>query len=282
LAYAQPEKDEGQYMEGRVVTNAQAGGRSPLRVLAVTQGQWGERIADHVGRFHPPSWSVPRWAAPRALPLLIDDPADYLPAQLPGVDLILALGETAGVAQLIPDLARLTGAKSVIAPIDRNESLPPGLMKQLHEWLNDLGVAVVFPKPFCSLTETTYNQPPIRVRYNDACIRAFARVFGRPRFLASIDSERRLSTLLVERDAACGCARHVAQELVGRSVEEAEHEAGMLHHHFPCLASMNQDSDYNDTLMHVSGHILREAVKDEIREYLEPTPYLRPAGRVEG
>jgi hypothetical protein len=250
-------------------------------VLAVTQGQWGERIADNVHRFAPPTWEVHRWAAPRALPLLVDDPAEHLPSQLPAVDLILALGETAGVAQLIPDMARLTGAKAVIAPIDRNESLPPGLAAQLRGWLNGLGVAVVFPKPFCSLTETTYNWPPIVETYADPTVRAFARAFGQPRFRIVVNGDRRVSAVEVEKDSACGCARHVAQGLVGCSVAEAEHKAGMLHHHYPCLASMNQDADYHDTLMHVSGHLLREAVKDEIRDYLE-IAYLRPQGKAEG
>ena len=254
---------------------------SPFGVLAVTQGQWGERIADYVGRHHPSSWTVHRWAAPRALPLVVDDPADFLPPKLPRVGLVLALGETAAVAQLIPDIVKMTGAKAVIAPIDRNESLPPGLVAQLRGWLDDLGAAVAFPKPFCSLTETTYNQPPIRVEYDDPFIREFARAFGRPRFLASVDHGHRVSLMEVVRDSACGCAHHVAQGLTGRPVAEAEHEAGMLHHHYPCLASMNRDADYQDTLMHVSGHILREAVKAELRDYLEPTPYFRPMGRVE-
>ena len=81
--------------------------------------------------------------------------------------------------------------------------------------------------------------------------------------------------------SACGCARFVADGLAGQPVEEAEHQAGMLHHHFPCLAGMSQDTDYGDTLMHVSGHILRAVVKDEIRAYLQPIPYFRPDGRVE-
>jgi hypothetical protein len=256
-----------------------------LRVLAVTQGQWGERIADHVGRFHPPSWAVHRWAAPRSLPLLIDEASEFLPPALPNVDLVLALGETTGVAQLIPDIVKLTGARAVIAPIDRNESLPAGLVAQLQRWLTELDVAVVFPKPFCSLTETAtgvaYNQPPIVRQCDDATIRQFASAFGRPRFRAVVDSDRRIQTLLVEREAACGCARFVAQGLVGQSVDDAEYEAGMLHHHYPCLASMNQDPDYADTLMHVSGHISREAVRDALQAHVQPPPYLRPSGRVE-
>lgn len=255
--------------------------RPGLGVLVVTQGQWGERIADHVGRFHPPSWTVHRWATARALPLVIDDPADFLPPQFPPVDLILALGETAAVAQLIPDIVKMTGAKSVIAPIDRNESLPPGLVAQLRGWLDDLHVPVVFPKPFCSLTETTYNQPPLVVTYEDPSIREFAQHFGKPQLRITADADKHITHVEVERDSACGCARFVAQGLTGISVEQAEYEAGMLHHHYPCLASMNQDGDYNDTLMHVSGHVLRVVVKDQIKEHLEPTPYFQPPGRVD-
>lgn len=251
-----------------------------FRVFCVTQTQWGERIADNLHGFHPPGWEVSRWKAPAALPLVIDDPADFLPGALPAADLVLALGDTPAVAQLIPDIVRLTGAQAVIAPIDRNESLPPGLARQLRGWLQAQGAAVVFPKPFCSLSETTYNYPPIVQAYDNNLIRRFARHFGRPRLTVSVDTSQRVSVALVNRDSACGCAQHVAHGLGGQPVDQAEHAAGMLHHHFPCLASMNQDADYADTLMHVSGHALREAVRAEIKDYLEPVAYLRPHGRV--
>lgn len=253
----------------------------PFAVLAVTQGQWGERIYDNLHRFCPSDWTVHRWLAPRVLPLVVDDPADFLPPKLPAADLILALGETAAVAQLIPDVVRMTGAKAALAPIDRNESLPAGLVAQLRNWLADLRVAAAFPKPFCSLTETTYNEPPLVVTYDDPIIRRFARGFGRPQLRVVVGADKRISSVEVERDAACGCARFVAEGLKGHTVNEAEYEAGMLHHHYPCLAGMNQDADYKDTLMHVSGHTLRAVVREQIKEYLEPTPYLRPAGRVE-
>ncbi len=252
-----------------------------LEILAITQGQWGERIYDNLCRFAPPEWAIHRWAAPRSLPPLIDDPADFLPAVLPAANLVLALGETPAVAQLIPDIVKLSGAKSVIAPIDRNESLPPGLIAQLQRWLAELGAAAAFPKPFCSLTPTTYNHPPIVVEYDDPLIRAFAQHFGRPRLRLTLDTEQRICEAETVRDAACGCARFVAMGLVGRFASEAEYEAGMLHHHYPCLAGMTQDADYQDTLMHVSGHILREAVNEQIQEHLEPPSYFRPPGRVD-
>lgn len=251
-----------------------------MRILALTQALWGERIAETVRRFSPVDWSVASHALPRVLPTVVDDPDDFLPAQLPQVDLLLALGETPGAATLIPDVARLCGARAVIAPIDRNESLPTGLMRQVRGWLNDQGVAVVFPKPLCSLTETTVNGGSILEPYDDPFIRAFAGVFGKPRLKLTIDVDRVIRGADVARDSACGCARHVADGLIGCPAADAEQRAGLLHHHYPCLASMTQDSDYHDTLMHVSGNILRDAVKDEVRDYVD-VAMLRPGGRVD-
>ena len=252
-----------------------------LTLLAVTQGQWGERIADNIDRYKPAGWQMHRWAAPRALPVIVDDPDDYLPASLPRADLVVALGETAGVVQLLPDIVKLARAQAVLVPIDRNESVPAGLVTQLRQWLDEMGVSVVFPKPFCTLTETTINRPPLVEAYHVPLVQQFARYFGQPIFDIDVNSEGEIAEVRVERDAACGCARYVAQGLAGHPVNHAEYEAGMLHHHYPCLASMNQDLAYHDTLMHVSGHALRDAVKEEIQPYLEPTPYLRPDGLVD-
>lgn len=251
-----------------------------LRVLAVWQGTWGERIAANIHDHAPEGWQVERWAAPRVIPPIVDDPDEYLPASFAPAELLVALGETAGLAQLIPDIVRRAGVRSVIAPVDFNEALPPGLIRQLRDWVQPLGATIVFPKPFCSLTPTTLNRTPLVETYDDPSIRAFAEHFGKPAFDIQV-SDGRIASVAVSRDAACGCAHHAAAGLVGLPVDEAVEAAGMLHHHFPCLASMNKDPDYHDTLMHVSGDYLRDAVKDQIRLHLSPVPYLRPSGRLD-
>ena len=251
-----------------------------LRVLAVTQGTWGERIATHIHSHAPSLWHVEMWAAPRVLPPVVDYPEDFLPGAFEPADLVLALAETPGLAQLIPDIVRLAGAKAVIAPVDFNEALPPGLIRQLARWVEQEGAEIIFPRPFCSLTPTTYNRTPLVRTYDNPLMRAFAERFGRPSFDIQV-ADGRIASVRVEREAACGCSHHVAEGLVGLHVDEAVEATGMLHHHFPCLASMNQDPDYHDTLMHVSGDAFRDAVKDEIRPHLSPTPYLRPSGRVD-
>jgi hypothetical protein len=252
----------------------------PFRILAVTQGLWGNRIGENVQRRAPAGWVVERWQTPPALPQVIDDPDEVLPAVLPPADLLLALGEVPGLGQLVPDIVRRCGARAAIVPIDHTSATPAGLERQLREWLEAMNVPAVFPKPFCSLTETSYNVLRREVGYDDPLIRRFAAAFGRPVFHLTVENGRVAQAQIV-RDSACGCARHVAENLPGTPVDDATEKAGMLHHHFPCLASMVQDPDYDDTLMHVSGHLVRDAVHQELADWLTPVSYLRPSGRVE-
>ena len=239
-----------------------------MRILAVISGEYGQRHVDNLRAHGPADWQVEVWRAPGVLPPVLDYPEDYLPESLPPADLILAFGEHRGVAELIPEVARMTGARAVIAPVDREEWLPRGLARQLRGWLAEMGVACVTPKPLCSLTETHYNVHRHRIAYDDPLVAEFARYFGRPEFRIAVDSEARAITgVEVVRDACCGCARYVAQGLVDVSADDAEQEAGMLHHHYPCLASMGVDPDFGDTLMHVSGNILKDQVGEQVRPY---------------
>jgi hypothetical protein len=241
-----------------------------MRILAIITGEYGQRHVDNIRAHGPEEWRVEVWRAPAVLPPIVDYPEDYLPESLPPADLILAFGEHRGVAELIPEAAKMVGARAVIAPVDREEWLPRGLARQLRGWLADIGVACVTPKPLCSLTETHYNVRRHRIEYDDPLIAEFARYFGRPEFRITVDPDARTITQVeVTRDAFCGCARFVAQGLVDLSADEAEEKAGLLHHHYPCLAGMGKDPDFNDTLMHVSGNILKERVGEQVRPYRE-------------
>lgn len=264
-------------MRGCIHVRGPGEAERPLRLLSITQGNWGERIAQNIADHAPADWVVQTWAAPRLIPPIVDDPEDFLPSGPPQADLLLALGDVPGFAQLIPDIARLCGAQAVLAPIDRNSAMPPGLVSQVRAWLEEMDVDSLFPKPFCSLTETQCNRSPLVKTYDIPLIARFARHFGRPTFGITVEGDR-IAQVRVVRDAACGCARHVSRGLAGERLEDAAERAGMLHHHYPCLASMDQDGDYNDTLMHVSGNFLKDAIQEEVSSYTTIT-YLRPHGR---
>jgi hypothetical protein len=176
----------------------------------------------------------------------------------------------------------VTGARAVIAAVDNEAWLPRGLARQLKGWLQDIDVACVTPKPLCSLTETDYSAARgRRIEYDDPLIAEFARHFGQPELRLTVDPKtRRITSARVIRDAVCGCARHVAQGLVGLSADEAEQEAGLLHHHYPCLASMGIDADYGDTLMHISGNLMKNNVGAQVKPF-KRIQYIAPGKRSE-
>lgn len=253
-----------------------------MRILAIISGEYGDRHVSNIQRHGPKSWSTIVWQAPVVLPPVIDYPEDYLPESLPPADLVLSFGEHKGVAELLPDIAQMIGAKAVIASVDNEAWLPRGLARQLHGWLERMGVACVTPKPLCSLTEHDYLvSRRQRVEYHDAIISEFARYFGKPKLSIEVDpNTRRITDATVQRDAVCGCARYVAEQLIGLSADDAEQVAGLAHHHFPCLASMGIDTDFGDTLMHISGNLLKDEVGLQVKPFKQIT-YIEPGKRSE-
>jgi hypothetical protein len=248
-----------------------------MRILAIISGEYGRRHVENIQAHGPPDWEVFTWQAPAVLPPVIDYPEDYLPAELPPADLLLSFAELRGVAELLPDMARLCGAKGVLAAIDNEAWLPRGLARQLRGWLEAMGVACATPKPLCSLTEQDYGVTRRqRITYENAQISEFAHYFGQPELKITVDPETRtILSAEVQRDAVCGCARFVAERLVGLSADEAGEQAGLLHHHFPCLASMGKDPDFGDTLMHVSGNVLKDNVEAQVKPY-KTVRYIAP------
>jgi len=251
-----------------------------MRILAIISGEYGRRHVENIRSHGPEDWEIEIWQPPTALPPLIDDPEDYLPESLPQVDLILSFAEHPGVAELLPEIVKRTGARAVIAAIDNEAWLPRGLARQLRGWLQKIGVACATPKPLCSLTQTHYRIARRQeMEYSDPLISEFAGHFGQPELKVTVDPEtRRIVSAEVQRDAVCGCARYVSSGLVGLSAGEAEEKAGMRHHHYPCLASMGEDTDYDDTLMHVSGNMIKDNVGTQVKAFKE-IRYIVPRGR---
>ena len=177
-----------------------------MRILVLVTGEYGRRHVETLHAHGPRDWQIVEWQTPAVLPPVIDYPEDYLPEALPSVDLILSLAEVKGAAELIPDLAQMTGARAVIAPIDNTAWLPVGLARQLHGWLERIGVACVTPKPFCSLTLTHSNALRQKTPYDDPLIRAFALHFGAPAFRAEVDAQTRTITRSASRATPAAAA----------------------------------------------------------------------------
>jgi hypothetical protein len=246
-----------------------------MRILAIVSGAYGERHVENIRTYGPKEWELNSWQAPSVLPPIVDYPEDFLPETLPQADLILSFAEHRGIAELLPDIAKMTDAKAVIAAVDNEAWLPRGLARQLRGWLERINVACATPKPLCSLTESHFGiTRRQKEEHNSPLIAAFAQHFGQPAMDITIDPKTRTITAVeVKRDAVCGCARFVAEGLVGFSVDVVEEKAGLLHHHYPCMASMGIDPDFSDTLMHVSGFTMQKNVSEQVkphRRYVVP------------
>jgi hypothetical protein len=252
-----------------------------MKILTIISGEYGHRHIENIREYGPQHWQIKIWKAPKTFPPVIDYPEDYLPDSFPATDLILSFAEHKGVAELLPDIAQMSGAKSVLVAADNETWLPTGLARQLHSWMKRIGVNCVTPKPLCSLTENDYGVTrKDRTPYNDPNISEFAQFFGKPELLIKVDpASRKIISAQVKRDAVCGCARYVAKGVIGLSADDAEESAGLLHHHYPCLASMTKLTDFNhDTLMHESGNLIKDDINQQVKPY-KTLRYISPGKR---
>ncbi|MBT4510838.1 MAG: hypothetical protein HOC20_01325 [Chloroflexi bacterium] len=249
-----------------------------MRVLIIEQGPYGERIARNIKQRSPQKWTVESFKLTMALPPLIEEPEDFLPPELPPSDLVVFLSETEQAPQLIPDIVDLTGASGVIAPIDNSQWVPMGLKNQIQKELTQKGIGSVFPKTFCTLTENSCGYRHAAESYENDVIAAFAECFGRPKFNVTVNPESKIiEAVEVERGAPCGSSHHTATGLVGMHVDDALPKAGLICHHFPCQASMQQeqiDKMLYDTLMHLSGYVVNEDIEEQIKPFRTPTRYM--------
>ncbi|HIC94989.1 MAG TPA: hypothetical protein EYP09_12215 [Anaerolineae bacterium] len=236
-----------------------------MRILALVHGIYGERIVRNIRARAPQGWEIESLQAPRALPIIVEEPEEFLPPTLPRVDLILHLAETHQAAQLLPGVVRLTGARAVIAPVDNPAWLPEGLKTQLRRELAELGAEAVFPRPFCSLTEEGFGFRGRFETYDSEIIARFASRFGRPKFRLKVEKGI-IEEVVVERGSPCGSTYIVAGKLKGTPIGEAIPKAGLICAHYPCLASMQPEMIEGrvETLLHISGQIVNEEMETAI------------------
>lgn len=226
-----------------------------MRILALTKDWYGQRIFGNVKTRAPEGWLVEEvdFSGVR-LPPLVDEPKDFLPENLPETDLILFLAQDAGLIQLLGAAAQKTGAKSALVAVDKTGWLPQGLQHQIDEELARLGVYCAFARPLCSLT------PP-----GDPLVDEFAKNFGLPQVEADV-GDGKVKKVSVLCGAPCGSTHYIAEKLAGISTEDAAEKAGLLLHNFPCMASMTYDNTVKETLMHIAGYKIKNAVKKAVKE----------------
>ncbi len=249
--------------------------RSPemLRLFVLFEGPYGQRIWENICSFAPESWTLEAWRVPPGLPAEeVTDLSPWLPIHWTDADVVISLGESDRVAQLLPVIVSRTGAHALLAPVDDGEWLSEEAARRVWEKLAEL-VTVVFPSPFCSLTphECRYREGDRQVPVDDPWVGEFATHFGRPALRIECDEARqRIVAVEVERDAPCGCARAVAHHLVGSSLEEAVAQAIRFHQQYPCMANASTPINGGCPLATISAQLMQTAVERGIAACTEP------------
>ncbi|ABR54221.1 Protein of unknown function DUF166 [Methanococcus vannielii SB] len=219
-----------------------------MRIIVLYSGNYGERVLNNIlTKFAPNIISV--YEFEENLPEYIEDIENYVPDNLPECDLLVVTGLHGDINLVTCKIANKTGAKSVIIESHSQKQLPFGIRSEITESL--LNVKCVFPKPFCSLK-------PV----GDIYIDEFVKYFGAPKI--EIIGEKFIKSVIVHRNAPCGSTKYIAENLTGYPLNEAEIESGNKLHNYPCLASMEFDNEFSDTILHLAGYKIKEAVKKSL------------------
>ena len=227
-----------------------------MRLLVFTDGDYGLRILENIRLRGPPDWEVTDVPLPESLPSIVEEPDLMIDGLVPegAWDLILFMGESPSAFSLLPSIVARSSSKAVIAPVDDYSWLPLGLEGQVRSELDELGVASIFPRTFCTLS------PP-----GVASIDEFAEVFGVPLLKIEV-GEGRVESVEVLKGAPCGSTWFMAEKLVGVEVSEAGARAGTYVQIYPCLASRYIERLLGDAPIHVAGHIAERAVEKALNE----------------
>ncbi len=210
------------------------------------------------------------------IPDFIEEPEEFLPKNLPSVDFVMVVGIHQDLLSGLPDYLKDKNVKAVIVPIENPKWAPAGLQAQVLKEFEKNGIQAVFPKPFCALSKqfNEYNKVGFNLTKDYNYIHDFIDFFkiGEPiiSFLLSKDGESIEDTCVLQ-SAPCGSTYYVCQQLKskyfknGKSGETSLNERiSKAHHAYPCNASMDQDSILKDSILHVGGYLIRNAIRRDL------------------
>ncbi|MHA1684139.1 MAG: DUF166 domain-containing protein [Promethearchaeota archaeon] len=195
-------------------------------------------------------------------PEIIDEPADYLPEILPEVDVLIPIGLHPDLLSGLPIVAKRSGIKAIVVPIEDKNWVPGGLESQLKEELDELGVQYAFPRPFCAL-DVPRDDP------SKSVIREFMDEFkiGKPEIELEIRNGKIMNGY-VKRSQPCGAAYYIIQQLREEPVFDPamslDEKISQAHHSFPCSGSMEVDPIIKESPLHFAGYLARDSVHEAI------------------
>ncbi len=211
------------------------------------------------------------------IPEFVEDSTEYLPKILPPVDFLLVVGIHQDLLLDLPNYLMDKSIKAVIVPIEDPKWVPSGLQSMILKEFEKFGIQAAFPKPFCSLSKdlNDYNKIGFHLTRKHDFIDEFIDYFkiGQPivSFLLSKDGESIEDTCVIQ-SAPCGSTYYVCQQLKSKYFKNGKSKNLSLneriskaHHAYPCNASMDQDFMLGDSILHVGGYLIRNAIRRELK-----------------
>jgi hypothetical protein len=218
------------------------GGRYPQVLVEHLAEAGGQPVVEHL---LPPA---------SQLPLMIDDPEEYLPQDIGGAEIVIAVHLHQDLLVELPAALAGKETKALVVPIESPDwMIRPGLGTQVARECRRYGLESAFPKPFCALQPGT----PVLTRFCEGY-----RV-GRPEFTIEV-AEGRVTKVTIVRGSPCGLTDWAAERMVGTPVEQLEAKAAELLHLRPCLATMMLDPQLGDTIMHESIRLIERAAREAV------------------
>ena len=207
---------------------------------------------------------------PDTLDDFIDDVEPHIPPDIPEADVAIVVNVHPDIIFGLLPVLKEKGYRGIIGGSERPQELPLGLRTQLAEEAKRIDLEAAFAKPFCALVPDPA-MPTIAAFMKKAH-------FGEPRIeILTQRSRAGKETILaanVIRSAPCGSTWYVAKRMTGLETDQPDlrERISEAHHAYPCTASMDQDPELKDTILHKAGYIIREAVEDAIKraERTEP------------
>jgi len=202
---------------------------------------------------------------PGKLPAFVEEPEEYMPKKILEADLCVASGLQKDLLLELPRQLVKAQVKGLVVPIEDFAEVPSGLKKQVREKCEELGLEYALPKPFCSL-ERSESSPTIS-RFIDRLN------VGKPLLEISTVRTREgevIESAVVKRSAPCGSTWYVARKLAGvRTDRQILYDViARAHHTYPCTATMNEDPELREPILHLGGFIIREAVETALKARL--------------
>jgi hypothetical protein len=121
-----------------------------------------------------------------------------------------------------------------------------------------------FAKPFCAL-KPDLAKPIVSAFMEKAGI-------GEPLIDIAVQKSREGKDHIVAanviRTAPCGSTWFVAKRMLGLEPDQPDirEKISEAHHSYPCTGSMERDTELGDTVLHIGGYIIRNAVEDAFKK----------------